>query len=285
MLRPVIDSIAAPFRKDLKMPFRIVQLTDLHIFRNPETLLKGVATWHFFEQVLEHLKQLNPQPDAVVITGDHTHDELPETYSAVRQMLNPWIDRLWQVPGNHDDRRLLRSIFSDRVSGSGDQPIRFRFEAPGWLCLGLDTHVPGSVAGRLDEEQLAWIKTELLASRETRCALFMHHPPVLLNSVWMDAIGLSGRELLADLCSHENRIRLICCGHVHHESHGQLAQAAVRTTPSTGIQFAPDSDAPKFVPGQPGFRIIDLTPSGYSTEIRSIAETARPENIPAQTSS
>ncbi|MFM7868714.1 MAG: metallophosphoesterase [Planctomycetaceae bacterium] len=263
------------------MPFRIVQLTDLHTFRNPETLLKGVATWHFLEQVIELLQQLNPQPDAVVITGDHTHDELPETYSAIRQLLRPWLDRLWQVPGNHDDRLHLRTVFSDRISGMSDQPIRFRFEAPGWLCLGLDTHVPGSVAGSIDQEQIEWISRQLLSTPRTRCALFMHHPPTLLNSVWMDAIGLSGREMLAELCSRENRIQLICCGHVHHEFHGQLAQAAVRTTPSTGIQFAPDSDKPKFVPGQPGFRVIDLTPAGYSTEILRISESSRPEQIPS----
>ena len=55
--------------------------------------------------------------DHVVVTGDHTHDELPESYQAVRQILSPWLDRLWQVPGNHDDRTVLRSVFGDRISG------------------------------------------------------------------------------------------------------------------------------------------------------------------------
>ena len=263
------------------MTFRIVQLTDLHVFRDQQTLLKEVATWHFLRQVVALLHSLDPQPDAVVITGDHTHDELPETYRAIRELLHPWIDRLWQVPGNHDDRRELRRAFSDRIAGTADDPIRFGFSPPGWLCLGIDTHVPGSVAGQIDAEQTAWISTQLHASPDVRCALFMHHPPVLLNSIWMDAIGLHGRELLADLCSTEPRIHLICCGHVHHESRGHLGHAAVHTTPSTGIQFDPDSDQPKFVPGRPGLRIIDLTPAGYSTEVLRISELSVPVNAPA----
>lgn len=263
------------------MAFRIVQLTDLHVFRDRQTLLKGVATWHFLEQVVELLRRLDPRPDAVVITGDHTHDELPETYQAIRKLLHPWLDRLWQVPGNHDDRTELRKAFHDRINGTADAPIRFGFSAPGWLCLGVDTHIPGSVAGQIDAEQIEWISTQLQASPHARCALFMHHPPVLLNSIWMDAIGLRGRELLAELCGAEPRIRLICCGHVHHESRSRQGHAAVYTTPSTGIQFAPDSDQPKFVPGQPGFRIIDLTPAGYSTEILRISEFSEPVNVPS----
>lgn len=263
------------------MTFRIAQLTDLHVFRDQQTLLKGVATWHFLEQVVGLLRKLHPQPDAVVITGDHTHDELPDTYSAIRQLLHPWLDRLWQVPGNHDDRVELRRAFSDRMTGTADAPIRFGFSAPGWLCLGLDTHVPGSVAGQIEHNQIAWIRTQLKAHPLVHCALFMHHPPVLLNSVWMDAIGLQGRELLGELCSAEPRIRVICCGHVHHDSRSLLGQVAVYTTPSTGIQFDPDSDQPKFVPGQPGLRIIDLTPAGYSTEVLRISELSEPVTVPS----
>jgi Icc protein len=258
------------------MTFRIVQLTDLHVFHDPDALLKGVPPFRFLELVIHQLQQLTPQPDALIITGDHTHDELPESYTAVRSLLTPWLDRLWQVPGNHDDRAVLRTVFQDRISGTADQPIQFDFEAAGWLCLGLDTHVPGAVAGNISAAQVDQIRSRLQTSSASRCAVFMHHPPVLLNSVWMDAIGLAGRELLAELCTAEPRIQLICCGHVHHEFHGQLASAAVRTTPSTGIQFAPDSETPKFVPGCPGFRIIDLTPGGYTTEIQRISTPSIP---------
>ena len=43
-------------------------------------------------------------------------------------------------------------------------------------------------------------------------------------------------------CSRDDaRIRLVCCGHVHHESSHRVGAAEMMTTPATGLQFSPDS--------------------------------------------
>jgi Icc protein len=217
--------------------------------------------------VLAHVQESGVRPDHVVVTGDHAHDDLPETYAAVRELLEPVLDRLWPLPGNHDDRATLRSAFADRISGQGSDRINFAFIAGDWLCLGLDTHVPGAVGGRIGAEQVEWIRAQL-AEHDLRAAvLFMHHPPVKLGQAWLDRIGIEDAHVLLELLAEEPRIRLVCCGHVHHESSNRVAAAEVVTMPSTGLQFSPVGDDPRFVAAPPGYRIIELNADGYSTSV------------------
>ena len=186
---------------------RIVQLTDLHLFADPDERLFGIPTRETLRDVFAHVAEHAGRVDHLVITGDHTHDELPQTYEALREILAPWLGRLWQVPGNHDDRATLRSVFGDRIQGKDAEPIRFTFRADGWLCLGLDTQAPGEVKGLIDEAQVTWVREQLEAHDPSWAVLFMHHPPVLLGSAWMDPIGLEGKELLQELLREDARTR------------------------------------------------------------------------------
>ena len=251
---------------------KILQLTDLHVFKDPDACLKGIPTCTLLKDVVQAIRQSGEHFDCVVVTGDHTHDELPESYEAVRSVLNPWMDRLFQVPGNHDDRTVLRSVFGDRVAGAGQERINFAFSCGNWLCLGLDTHVPGAVPGLIESDQVEWAKRQLAESSARFVALFLHHPPVDVGSLWMDPIGLAGKELLQQWFSEEPRIRLVCCGHVHHEFRTLLGNAEIVTTPATGIQFSPEGRTPTVVAAPPGYRIIELSDEGYSSRVVRLSE-------------
>ncbi|MEI7760243.1 MAG: metallophosphoesterase [Thermoleophilia bacterium] len=251
---------------------RIVQLTDLHLFADPGTHLFGIPTRELLLDVVSHVEDNEGQVDHLVVTGDHTHDELPETYAAVRDILHPWHDRLWQVPGNHDDRATLRSAFADRIPGVGAERVTFSFSTDAWLFLGLDTQVPGHVGGQMDAAQIAWIDDQLALHEPEGVVLFLHHPPVLLGSAWLDPIGLQGRELLQERLVEDRRIRLVCCGHVHHESTHQVGSATVVTTPSTGLQFGPDGEKTTLVSAPPGYRVIELENGHVSTRVVRLPE-------------
>ena len=254
------------------MTTTILQLSDLHRFADPEARLFGIPTRELLEDVLAHVQESGVRPDHVVVTGDHTHDELPETYAAVRELLEPFLDRLWPLPGNHDDRARLRAAFNDRIAADGADRINFAFCAGDWLCLGLDTHVPGAVSGRIGADQIEWVRTQLDERRPRAAVLFMHHPPVELGLPWLDRIGLEDAHLLQDLLTEEPRIRLVCCGHVHHESSHRVATAEVVTVPSTGLQFSPVSDVAEFVASPPGYRLVELGDDGYSTTVVRLPE-------------
>lgn len=244
---------------------RILQLTDLHLFCDTRTTLKGIPTRKTLREVVDSIRRDEAEFDRVVVTGDHTHDERPESYAAVRRMLEPWIDRLAIVPGNHDDREVMRLILGDVVEQHAPDPppeddrITFAFRCGSWLCLGLDSHAPGQVPGRLGTAQAAWLAERLADHGDKPSVLFCHHPPVDVGSDWMDAIGLQDRSLLLDIVQQHPSLQLICCGHVHHEFEGNIGNTRVVTTPSTGIQFDPRGSTARFAADPPGYRVIEIT--------------------------
>lgn len=254
------------------MTIRILQITDLHVFCEPNVTLKGIPTRESLCDVVKFIQRHEAPFDHVIVTGDHTHDELPESYAAVRDILQAWGDSLWQIPGNHDDRSVLRSSFPHRIQGKGSERINFAFPTEQWLCVGLDTHIPGEVSGMIDDGQISWLRDLINGQSRRKVVLFMHHPPVEVGSEWMDRIGLSGRERLQSLIRDDHRIRFVCCGHVHHEFRFQVAGCEVFTTPSTGLQFDPHGSAPRFAADAPGYRVIELNGSDFSTRVVRLPE-------------
>ena len=68
------------------------------------------------------------------------------------------------------------------------------------------------------------------------------------------------------------RIQLIVCGHVHHDCRLQLHQATVLSSPSTSIQFDPAGTTPTLSSDPPGYRWIELTPTGWTTSVVRLPE-------------
>ncbi len=251
---------------------RIVHLTDPHLFEDPEARFYGIPTRELLQDVAFDIEQNAGRVDHLVVTGDHTSDDLAASYEAVRDILWPRLDRAWFVPGNHDDRATLRATFPDRIGGAGSERITFSFTAGTSLCIGLDSQVPGQVGGHVGPDQIEWVEARLEAHDPETAVLFLHHPAILLGLTWMDRIGLAGREKLQDLVLRDPRIRLVCCGHVHHASSQRVGAATIVTTPSTGLQFSPESDKAEFVQAPPGYRIIELDGSSCVTRVVRLPE-------------
>jgi Icc protein len=162
---------------------------------------------------------------------------------------------------------LLRQVFPRCVGGSEADRIHFIVECGDWTLIGLDSHVPGAVPGEFDAGQAEWLQQQLSQSAAKRIVLFIHHPPVDVGSLWMDAIGLDQRERLQQIVKADPRVTLICCGHVHHEFQAKLHQALVCTTPSTGIQFSPQGHEATFAAEPPGYRVIELRGTEFTTHV------------------
>jgi Icc protein len=257
---------------------RILQLTDLHLFCDVDSTLKGIPTRKTLQSVVDAIRKEEGEFDRVVITGDHTHDEQPESYKIARGFFEPWIERLAIVPGNHDDRAVMQSVFGDVIERLATGPVKdddrivFSFHCGQWLCLGLDTHAPGEVAGHFGERQADWLRAQLSDHGDNPSLLFCHHPPIDVGSEWMDRIGLKDRHRLLDVVQDYSSVRLICCGHVHHESEGHAGHVRVVTTPSTGIQFDPRGSEPQFANDPPGYRIIELAGDQLKTRVARLPQ-------------
>lgn len=256
----------------------VLQLSDLHVFAEPEVRLRGVATRESLQEVLEAVRRTGLEFSRVVVTGDLTHDERRESYQAVRELLEEWLEWGHVIPGNHDDRALIREVFPDCTEGD-ESGIRFSTTAGDWRLIGIDTHVPGEVSGDVAPEMLEWLEAELAANESTPTILFQHHPPVPVGSAWVDALGLREPSRLHAVLERAPQVRLISCGHVHQEFSGTLGQAIVLTMPSSGVQFVPLSPEAQVDLVPPGFRVLALEEEDWSSQVVRLSAPDAPPSV------
>jgi Icc protein len=250
------------------MRVRIVQLSDLHLYRDRRGVLAGVPTWATFHAVLDLVKRQQPDFDYLVLTGDLAQDEAKETYEMLRETLGDWMDRCRIIPGNHDDRGNIRAVFPG-LFDSGTGPLTFVLRCEDWRVIGLDSHVPGETGGRIDRQQLQWLRAQLASARGCLVSLFVHHPPIPINVAWLDKLGLNDAAEFLDLVETSPQIRIICAGHVHQEFTGHIGQAALYTTPSTSVQFAARNEK-TFDTAQAGYRTVVLEENNFRTEVHRL---------------
>lgn len=74
------------------------------------------------------------------------------------------------------------------------------------------------------------------------------------------------------MITNEERIRLVCCGHVHHEFESQIGSAKIYATPSTGLQFNPAGAVANFAADAPGYRVIEVDSEGFTTNVVRLPE-------------
>lgn len=256
------------------MSLRILQITDCHLFADPQATLKGICTQERFRTVLRALREELKRADRLIITGDLTHDERQETYAALREQLADWLPILRMVPGNHDDRLKMRETFPGVIEFAGERNV-FAEVVGNWQLIGLDSQIPGSLAGKLDPAQLTWLDQKLAANSTKPAAIFLHHPPIRVGSAWLDKIGLEDSASLWEVLGRFPQVKLLCTGHVHQELAITHGSTLVLTTPSTGIQFRPQTETLVVDEVPPGFRILELEDNGEvrTTVVRVTART------------
>lgn len=261
----------------LVMNAKILQLTDLHLMADPAATLKGIRTRDTLTDVLQAIR-VGGQADGsdfdyLLLTGDLAHDEQLATYEALRDLLGDWLPRCRLIPGNHDDRTLIRAVFPELVSTSTEF-INFSFDTAGWRLIGLDSHVDGETYGRITRSQLQWLATELSSHIAQPTILFVHHPPVPVHSSWLDDLGLRDAEALLEVVRSFPQVRVICTGHVHQEFSETLDRVQILTSPSTGLQFVPHRDELICDSRPPGFRVICLGENSFASNVVRLAESA-----------
>jgi 3',5'-cyclic-AMP phosphodiesterase len=251
---------------------QIIQLTDCHLFTDPKTVLRGIVTWPRFQRVLEDIQREFPDVDLLIMTGDTAHDEQLATYESVREALGSWCDRLRIIPGNHDERAALTNVFRSACSSEGDRVV-FELNRKGWQVIGLDSQIPGEVPGSLEHHQLDWLDSLLARTRELPTLLLVHHPPIQVNSLWLDRLRLRDADELATIVAAHPQVRLIGCGHVHQEAWGSLAGAAVMTTPAVGPPFRARTAELEIESRPPCYRWLELRADGnWRTQVISLRE-------------
>ncbi|HWM09734.1 MAG TPA: metallophosphoesterase [Solirubrobacteraceae bacterium] len=202
----------------------IAQLSDPHV-RLPEEHGSADALARAVGAVLE----LEPLPDAVLVTGDLAEHANGAEYARVRELLEPLTMPVHVLPGNHDDPVAMREHFPL----VGDGPYRYAVTCGDLRLVACDTTLARRDDGELD---LEWLAAQLADDAPTIVA--MHHPPLLTGIGGLDAIGLPAaqRAALADLLARSPHVRRVVAGHVHRGAFGMLGGCGVVACPSTNLQ-------------------------------------------------
>jgi 3',5'-cyclic AMP phosphodiesterase CpdA len=232
-------------------PIIIAQISDLHVKR-PGTLAYGkVDTAAALARCVAELNRLDSPPDLVVISGDLVDTPRKEEYDHLLTLLAPLALPFAAIPGNHDDRALLRAALPDQAYAPTGGALNMTHAVGEIDVVLIDSSVPGAAHGALDAATLAWLDTTLAGSTARPALLFLHHPPFVTGIAHMDAQNLRNAADLGAILNKHPRARLVAAGHVHRATVTTFAGIAATICPAPNHAVALDLDA--FLP--PSFRV------------------------------
>ena len=137
-----------------------------------------------------------------------------------------------------------------------------------WLITSVDSCVSGRAGGRVSDAELAKLDATVAATDASHVAVFMHHPPVLMGSAWLDTVGLENRDAFMAAIAKQPKLRYVFFGHVHQEYDREHGSVRIIATPSTCRQFKPKSATFDVDDNPPAYRRIELLANGdLNTEL------------------
>lgn len=220
-------------------PLRIAHITDTHI--QP---LIGAAKG--FEKCLHHIQDLKHKPDFVINGGDaimgmhgaseHSIDKQWSLYKGVLSSENSL--PIYNCLGNHDIYRHENSLnsFIDGKKTALDHLLLpksyYTFQERNWKVIVLDSIQAKDggkgYQGKIDDEQMEWLKVQLKETPNNVNILIVSHIPILSACVFFDGKNFKNGEWrvpetwmhsdaddLVELFANYPNIKLAISGHIH----------------------------------------------------------------------
>ena len=239
-------------------PIRLLQITDTHLFAPEDGALLGVPTFKSFQTVVEQVQQRTPNFDAIIATGDISQDHTVSSYQHFVDGIKPLVKPCYWLPGNHDYKPSMGGV----LPSSQIQACEHLFIGQHWQLIILDSQVVGVPHGALSKEQLALLDSVLSQNPDRHSLVLLHHHPLPAGSAWLDQHQLKDNDEFWSVVGQHNNVSGIVCGHIHQELDRIVNGARLLATPSTCVQFLPDSDDFALDSQAPGWRTLDLLPDG-----------------------
>ncbi|MCS6872379.1 MAG: metallophosphoesterase [Anaerolineae bacterium] len=260
---------------------RFVHISDSHI-STPDFAHYGHRSYPNFEAVVSAINALPFKIDFVLHTGDVVENGAAEEYALAKPLLAQLRFPIYYANGNHDNSDLLQR----ELIGIHTPNERYdcTFSIKGVQIAILDSSNRRDHTGILTESQLEALRS-LCTSEGVPLIIALHHPPVPLDTPWLDSGWcdsngeLCGTMLLENWQAFQSaiaparaRLRGVFFGHIHHAcqvwNNGILYCAA----PSTFGQLAsyPEQRAPQPTPEQPiAFNLVSI--DGEQVIVRQVA--------------
>lgn len=220
-------------------PIHFVHLTDIHISAPGRTPLFGLNAADRLTAVFQAIAALELTPAFIVISGDLTHDGDAEDYRFLRRLLDDG-SRTLGIPihlalGNHDRRAAFREGYLGETASEANYYYSFMHD--GLRVVMLNTQQAGSHLGRIDEEQLAWLRAELAEPAQAGTIIIHHHPVVRTPTSLMDGHLLEDADTLLEELEGRGVIGLLS-GHIHYHNVG--VRRGMLCASADGVAFGLD---------------------------------------------
>ena len=246
----------------MSSPVRLVQFTDPHLFGTPSGELRGVNTYQSLLATLDHARRSHWPVDAVLVTGDLVQDDA-SGYPVFHQIFSSLQRPVYCIPGNHDDGAAMAQALADppfQIGGHADLGA--------WRIVLLDSCIPGSARGRLNEQSLDSLASALASAAGAHVLVCLHHHPVAMNSRWLDTVGLENARDFWRIIDGCDAVRAVLWGHVHQSFEGKRGKVRLLATPSTCSQFVPHAADFEIDALPPAYRTLTLSEDGsLATEV------------------
>jgi Icc protein len=237
----------------------ILQFTDTHLLADASADLKGFDTETSLARVIEMATRKHADINLILVTGDITHYGEAGAYQRFRQYLQVFEGvPVCLLPGNHDAPEVMREIFARFPEFTFD-PVSMG----AWHIIPLDSTIENSIGGNISDAQLAMLDRELSVNADYHVLVTLHHQPVDMNSVWIDALGIDNAEALHAVLNKHQNVRAVLWGHVHQEYDQTINGVRYLASPSTCMQFLPGTSSYAQDPAAaPGYRLLQLSSDG-----------------------
>lgn len=228
-----------------KRSFRLAHLTDIHV--QPERGAgEGLA------QCLDHIAALSDKPDFIATGGDMVMDSFGADDARTKLQWELFTKtlrdhnglRVEHTLGNHDiwgwHKKPSKTTGEEKLWGKqraletlGLAKTYHSHDHKGWHIVHLDSvqHDPNDAngyIGRIDEEQLDWLKADLAAVKPGTHTLVISHIPILTVTVMLgepdkkdNNFRFSGgvmhtdSQALRELFEKSGTVRACISGHIH----------------------------------------------------------------------
>ncbi len=212
--------------------YLLIQISDAHL-TGSGTLFAGVRPRDNLVAGLSYLADSGVEPDAIILTGDLADAGEEACYEDLADVLATASfaadAEVIFVPGNHDQRPAFRKYLLNQAPNG--EPVNQIHWRRGLRIISLDSSVPGHVAGHLSDHTLSFLRDALREPAADGTVVALHHPPIPSPIGPMAEVMLENPHALSDVIGGTD-VRLVLCGHNHHEGSGALASIPVWASPS-----------------------------------------------------
>jgi 3',5'-cyclic-AMP phosphodiesterase len=236
---------------------RIVQISDIHLFADPDKELLGVNTQASFQAVCDKILNEENAVQLILLSGDLSQDHTEGSYLQLSDMLKPLGVPVYYAPGNHDDLTLMTRLFP-RENISNHKHIVFK----NWQIILLNSQKPGAVEGCLDESQITYLQHCLQAYPEHQAIILFHHQPLPVGCEWLDNLGLKNAREFWKIVANYPNVHTVLFGHVHQVFEQSLDDINCYSAPSTCFQFKRKRKRFTLENLPPGYRWLNLHEDG-----------------------